>query len=307
MNGVAVFSSERLKGIDVFVCVADMGSFTGAAEKLNLTSSAVSKSITRLEGRLKSRLLDRTTRRLALTDAGTAFYRTCTGVLANLEEAELLLQADSTEPKGRVRIDLPASYGRLHALPIILRCVAQNPLLLPHVTFSDRLVDPVEEGIDILVRIGGPDRWPDALERQYIGVERYMFCASPAYLAKHGEPLTEKDLEQHHCIVYGRADGTVNPWRFAGAKAGDSERRVLPGQIAVGDGEGQVIAALAGLGVTQLPTWLVKNELEKGTLVEVLPHLATAGFPLNVVWLKSRQRLPKIRVLLDAFTAELSP
>ena len=135
-----MFSSERLKGLDVFVCVAETGSFTAAAERLNVTRSAISKAITRLEARLDTRLFNRTTRRLALTDAGVRFYRTCTNVLGELEEAELSLHAHNTEPMGRVRIDLPAAYGRLHALGVILRCVEAHELLVPHISFSDRYV-----------------------------------------------------------------------------------------------------------------------------------------------------------------------
>jgi len=302
-----VFSSERLKGIDVFVSVADLGSFTAAAERLNLTSSAVSKSIARLETRLDTRLFKRTTRRLSLTDAGTLFYRTCTGVLADLEEAELSLHAESAEPKGKVRIDLPASFGRLHALPVILKFVADHPMLLPHISFSDRFVDPVEEGIDIVVRIGGPDVWPAALGHQYLGAERLIFCASPAYLRQHGEPLTDRDLEQHSCVVYGRSDGLVNPWHIAGTQTGDMERRVLNGRIAIGDGESQAIAVVAGHGIAQLPTWAVKRQLDDGSLVEVLAHLATEGLPMNLVWLKSRQALPKVSALLHALSECLTP
>lgn len=124
-----MFSSERLKGIDVFVCVAQYGSFTAAAEKMNLTASAVSKGIARLEKRLDARLFQRTTRTLALTDAGAAFLRTCTGVLADLEDAELSLQAENTEPRGRVRIDLPGPYGRVQVLPILLPWLQAHPLV----------------------------------------------------------------------------------------------------------------------------------------------------------------------------------
>ena len=301
-----MFSSERLKGIDVFVCVAETGSFTAAAERLNLTGSAISKGIARLEARLDIRLFNRTTRRLSLTDAGVRFYRTCTNVLGELEEAEMALHAQNTEPMGRVRIDLPAAYGRLHALGIILRCVADHALLLPHISFSDRFVDPVEEDIDIVVRIGGSAIWPDALGRRYLGTERLVFCASPHYLMKHGEPRAEHDLEHHSCVVYGRADGMVNPWHFAGTHGGGAERRVLPARIAVGDGEGQAAAVLAGQGIAQLPTWLIKQALEAGTLVEVLPHLATDGSPLNLVWLKRRQSQPKVSVLLEALGASLT-
>ena len=302
-----MFASERLKGIDVFVCVADVGSFAAAAARLNLSSSAISKGMARLEGRLQTRLFHRTTRRLSLTDAGAAFYRTCSGVLADLEEAELALSAEATELRGRVRIDLPASYGRLHALPVILKFVEDHALLLPHVSFSDRFVDPVELGIDLLVRIGGPDTWPSALGHRFLGNERLIFCAAPSYLRQHGVPQLEADLAQHSCVVYGRSDGLVNPWLFAGAQPGDLERRVVPGRMAVGDAESQAIAVSRGHGIAQLPTWLVSQQLDASTLVEVLPQLATDGLPINLVWLKSRQGLPKVSALLDALAACLTP
>ena len=302
-----MYSSERLKGIDVFVCVADVGSFTAAAERLNLTSSAVSKGIARLESRLRVRLFNRTTRRLSLTDAGIEFYRTCAGVLANLEEAELALHAEAEEPRGKVRIDLPASYGRLHALPAILQFVEDHPLLNPHISFSDRFVDLVEEGVDIVVRIGGADTWPAALGRRFLGMQRLIFCAAPAYLRKYGEPQSDRDLEQHQCISYGATDGLLRPWYFAGAQPGEMEQRVLPARIAVGDGEGQVMAVLAGHGVAQLPTWLVRHHLDQGSLVEVLPQLATDGLPLNLVWLKSREKLPKVSAMLEMLSACLTP
>lgn len=302
-----MFSSERLKGIDVFVCVAETGSFTAAAERLSLTGSAVSKGIARLEARLGTRLFHRTTRRLSLTDAGGRFYRTCTHVLGELEEAEMALNTQGLEPMGRVRIDLPAAYGRLYALGVILQCVEDHALLLPHISFSDRFVDPVEEDIDIVVRIGGSDIWPEALGRRYLGTERLVFCASPKYLMKYGEPKTEHDLKHHSCVVYGRGDGMVNPWHFPGPEGNSMERRVLPARIAVGDGEGQAAAVLAGCGIAQLPTWLIKHALQVGTLVEVLPHLATDGLPMNLVWLKRRQSQPKVSVLLAALGASLTP
>jgi len=294
-----MFSSERLKGIDVFVAVTDLGSFTAAAKRLNLTSSAVSKSVARLENRLCTQLFSRTTRRLALTEAGAVFYKTCTSVLADLEEVEHALLAEGNEPHGKIRIDLPASYGRLHVLPLILEFLRAHPLLQPHISFSDRFVDPVHEGIDILVRIGGPDAWPAALGHQYFGSQRMMFCASPSYLQTHGAPETERDLDNHHCVGYGLADGMVSPWYFKGRLPGDVERRTVQARIAVGDGEGEVSAILAGHGIGQLPTWLIQKHLDAGTLVEVLPELALDSMPMNLVWQKSRESLPKVRALLD--------
>jgi DNA-binding transcriptional LysR family regulator len=302
-----MFNSERLKGIDVFVCVADVGSFTGAAERLNLTNSAVSKGIARLESRLGSKLFHRTTRQLSLTDAGKIFYRTCTGVLADLEEVELALNSEHAEPRGRVRIDVPASYGRLHVLPVILKYIELHPQLQPHISFSDRYIDLVEDSVDIVVRIGGPDIWPGTLEHKYLGSERLIFCASPFYLAKRGTPTTEAELEQHGCVLYGRADGLVNPLYFKGKQPREIERRFFPGHIAIGDGEGQVAAVLAGLGIAQLPLWLTNEHLRDGTLVEVLPHLATDGSQMNLVWPKSRQALAKVQAILEVFSLCLSP
>ncbi|MGJ3438904.1 LysR family transcriptional regulator [Pseudomonas sp. Je.1.5.c] len=302
-----MYSSERLKGIDVFVATADLGSFTAAAERLNLTSSAVSKSVARLEGRLGVRLFNRTTRKLSLTEAGTAFYRTCTAVLADLEEVEHALVSAGNEPHGKVRIDLPASYGRMHVLPLILDFIGLHPLLQPHISFSDRFVDPVHEGIDIVVRIGGPDAWPANLGHRYFGAQRLIFCAAPAYLERHGVPRSERDLDAHHCVGYGQADGLVSPWYFKGRQPGEMERRTVQARIAVGDGEGEVAAVLAGHGIGQLPTWLTQRHLDSGALVEVLPQLATDGLPMNLVWLKSRESLPKVRALLDYLLPRLAP
>lgn len=305
--GQPVFSSERLKGIDVFVIVADLGSFTAAAERLNLTNSAVSKSVARLEGRLGVRLFRRTTRRLSLTESGETFYRTCVGVLADLEEVETSLTSIHTEPQGKVRIDLPASYGRLHVLPLILEFMKQYPRLSPHISFADRYVDPVHEGIDIVVRIGGSDAWPAAVGHQFLGNPKLIFCASPDYLRQYGSPESEADLDGHLCVGYGQNDGMAIPWFFKGRQKGEMERRIIHPHIAVGDGEGEVMAVLAGMGIAQLPTWLVQAHLDSGRLVEVLPHLATPGLPINLLWLKSREALPKVSGLIAYLGANLTP
>lgn len=301
-----MFSSERLKGIDVFVCVAQAGSFKAAAEKMHLTGSAISKSIARLESRLGARLFERTTRRLALTDAGTAFYRTCTGVLADLEEAELALQADVSEPRGRLRIDLPGAFGRARVLPIILHWLEEHPGLVPHISFSDGFVDPFQEGVEVLVRIGGADSWPDSVGYRYLGREWHVLCAAPAYLARWGTPLTEGDLDDHQCIAFGWVDGNVSPWSFAADPGGAPQRRPVPARLVLGNGEALLMAAVAGNGIAQLPSWLIQQQLADGTLVEVLPHLASEGLPIHLAWIKSRQALPRVGALLQVLAAELT-
>lgn len=296
--------SERLKGIEAFVATADAGSFTAAAERLSLTNSAVSKSVARLEDRLGSRLFERTTRRLALTDAGTAFYSTCVRVLADLEEAEAVLAAQRYEPVGRLRLDAPAAFGRLQVWPLLLRFAQQHPHLRPHVSLTDRFVDLLEEGIDVAVRIGGPDHWPASLGHRYLGSERLIFCASPGYLARSGTPASPADLSRHDAVLYGKADGSTSPWLIA-HDAGAVERRTMEGRIVVGSGEAQVAAVKAGCGIAQLATWLVREDLASGALVPILPGYTTDGLPLNLVWPVGRQLLPKVHTILDLLASEL--
>ena len=233
--------NERLKGLETFVAVADAGSFTAAAERLHLTNSAVGKAIARLEGRLNRQLFDRSTRRLAMTDAGEAFYRVCVRVLEELEAAERILAADDIVPSGRLRVDLPATFGRLQAMPALLAFAGQYPQIMPHASFTDRFVDPVEDGLDVVVRIGGPDTWPAALGYRYLGREELIFCAAPAYLAQHGTPASVDELLTHAAVLYGRADGSTSPWLIQDGAA-PLARQHVAGRIVLGQAEAQVAA-----------------------------------------------------------------
>ena len=297
-------STERLKGIDVFVAAAAAGSFAAAAERLNLTGSAVGKSIARLEARLGTRLFERTTRTLRLTDAGTAFHRVCTRVLEDIESAERVLSAGSDEPSGRLRIDLPATFGRRKAMAPLMAFAGDHPAVQLHVSFSDRFVDIVDEGIDLAVRIGGADVWPASLGHRFLGHERLVFCASPAYLAQRGVPLAVADLAGHDAVGYGRADGATSPWLIS-AGAAPTERRVADSRIVVGDGEALLGAVIAGLGVAQLATWLADAALQAGQLVPILPGHDRDGLPLHIVWPRSKQLLPKVDSVLNHLTRQL--
>jgi len=298
-------ASERLKDIDLFVCVANAGSFNAAAERLNLTPSAVSKGVARLERRLQVRLFERTTRRLALTDGGAAYYRTCSRVLGDLEDAEQALNEAHSTPSGHLRIDLPASFGRLHALPAVLAFAAQHPRLQPHITLSDRFVDLAEDGIDIVVRIGGPHSWQPGIEHHYLGNQRLVFCAAPAYLARHGTPRDEDELRAHGCVLYACTDGSTPALHFTGARLGVDLLKPMPGRLAIGDGEGQAMAVMAGLGIAQLPTWLVQRQLDDGSLVQVLPECEVQGLPIHLAWRRNRGHLPKVSALVQALTVSL--
>lgn len=306
LEGPAIVnSSERLKGIDVFVAVAAAGSFAAAADRLNLTGSAVGKSIARLEARLSTRLFERTTRKLQLTDAGTAFHRVCLRVLEDIESAERVLASDSAEPSGRLRVDVPATFGRRQVMAWLMAFAADHPSVQLHVSFTDRFVDVVDDGIDVAVRIGGADTWPANLGHRFLGKERLIFCASPAYLERKGVPATLEDLlSSHDAITYGRADGTASPWLiFQGA--GPTERRAVDSRIVVGDGEAQLDAVVAGLGVAQLATWLAGDALRAGQLVPILPDYDLDGLPLHIVWPRSKRLLPKVDSLLGHLAEHL--
>jgi DNA-binding transcriptional LysR family regulator len=296
--------SERLKGIEAFVCTADAGSFTAAGQRLNLTNSAVSKSVARLEARLGSRLFERTTRRLTLTDAGAAFYETCVRVLGDLADAEAVLAAHRSEIVGRLKVDVPVAFGRMQAMPLLLAFAERHPNLRPIITFTDRKVDIIEESVDVAIRIDASESWADNLGHRCLGSERVIVCAAPAYLDRLGRPERADDLSAFDCILYGRGDGSTINWRFA-TEPGNIEERPMEPRIVLGSAEAQVGAVKAGFGIAQLATWLIKDELARGELVEILPNLATVGLRLHLIWPRSRQLNPKVNALLEALTGGL--
>ena len=300
--------SDHLKGIAPFLATADAGSFTKAAERLHLSSSAVSKSVARLEERLGVILFERSTRRLKLSSAGQAYYATCKRVLQELTDAEGVLAEQEGELAGTVRIGVPASYGRMRVMPALIALCEKYPRLQPSIAFSDRFVDLFEERIDIAVRIGAPGHWPAALGQLHLGEERLIFCAAPSYLARRGTPVEIEELERHDCIAYGRGDGTASPWLFAkvAEHADGVERRVVTPRLIVGDAEAQTAAVLAGLGIAQQATWLLREHLASGAIVEVLPGYATPGLPLYLAWPLARQLTSKTGTLLQELKQRLS-
>lgn len=300
-----MYSSERLKGIDVFVSVVDAGSFTAASERLNLTNSAVGKAIARLESRLGVRLFERTTRRLSLTDAGQAFHRTCQRVLGELEEAEHVLKAEDTVPVGKLRIDLPATYGRMCVMPVLFDFMKVYPGVQPEISFTDRFVDLVEDGVDVAVRIGGGETWPAPIGYRFLGRERRIFCCAPSYLEKVGE--IEDDVEslgRLDSVLYRRPDGTPSPWLIQ-CRDAPIEHYSPAARLEVGSAESWVEAVSQGFGLAQISTWLIGERLAKSELVEVLPSLAVNGLPLYLQWQRSRQLLPKVDALLSHLGARL--
>lgn len=292
---------QRLKDIVPFVASVEGGSFAAAAERLHVTGSAISKSVSRLEARLGSTLLERTTRRLKLTDAGHAYYQTCIRIMEELAEAESVLAAQRSIPSGRLRLAVPNTYGRLCVMPRLITFCQHHPEIDISMTFSDRFIDLFDEGIDVAVRIGKTAEMPVSLGYRQLGREKMVFCASPAYLAREGRPESVEALLQHRAIVYERVDGSSKPWQFV-TEDGYPDWRTVPYHMALGDADAQLQAVLGGLGVAQMPTWLIRDALARGELERVLPHMQPDGLALTLVWPRRKQLLPKVDALLCALS-----
>ncbi len=295
---------EHIRGITAFVSAADAGGFTAAAERLGIAKSGLAKSVARLEARLGVRLFNRTTRRFALTAEGQSFYENCTRILADLESAEAELTAHRLEPRGRLRVDLPVAFGRRWVLPALIDIGARYPELALEVSFTDRRIDPVEEGVDLVVRIGDLDDSASLIARR-LGVQQSIVCASPAYLADRTKPISPDRLREHSCIVFGRA-GHLLPWWFLREKGG-AEEVAVTGRFVFNNSDAICDAALAGLGLALLSTWLIADHLRDGRLVPVLPEVKTRGFPIYALWPQTRQTNARARVVVDELANRFLP
>lgn len=288
--------TDHLNGITTFVATARLGSFTAAAEQLGLTKSAVGKSVNRLEERLGIKLFHRSTRKLSLTDDGEKFFASCQCAIDILEQAEAEVTSHITSPSGRVRIDLPAAFGRQRILPLILPITRQYPELNLTVTFTERFVDVIEEGIDLVIRIGELSDSSGLVARR-LTTQKLVICASPDYLASHPEPLSPDNIRDHHCIVGVRRNQPIS-WLLKQGN-GQIKRYTPPATHEFSDGEAMLTAALSGCGLSQLPMWLVSKYIDRGELVEVLPGHSGGEMPISAIWPKSKQLLPKIRYIVD--------
>lgn len=291
---------DRFAGIREFVLAVEKGSFTAAAVQLGVTGSAIGKSIGRLEARLGVQLLHRTTRRIDLTSEGEAYLASCRRVLEELDQSESFLATGHREPVGRLRIDLPTTFGRRHIAPVLLELAARHDRLDLSLTLRDQAVDMIGEGVDLAVRIGTLADYPDLIARR-LGEQHMVVCAAPGYLARKGTPLTHADLFHHDCLV-GWRRGVRPTWLLKG-----QDGAVVPHEIPVRheltDGDAMLDACLAGRGLAQLPVWLAGDSMAAGALVPVLRQLGGATMPINVVWQKIWHLQPKVRVTVDALVA----
>lgn len=283
-----------LSQLEMFVNVVDAGSFTGAAEALGVSKSHVSRQISALEDRLGARLLNRTTRKVILTDIGRVFHERCTRILEELEDAEAAVTSLQTSPRGRLRMSVPMSFGVRYIAPYLADFMAQYPELEVEVDFSDRRVDLVDDGYDLAIRIG---RLADSsLIARKLAPTLQVVCASPGYLEEHGEPHTPEDLKQHQCLLYTYDTGGLQTWRLEGP--GGEVVVHVKGRVVANNGDALVAAAEAGLGVLQIPDFLAASALRQGSLRQILPQWASSA-AVWAVYPHSRHLSAKVRVFVD--------
>ncbi len=293
--------NDRLNGISVFVQAVEAGSFSLAAERLHLTRSAVAKTIARIEERLGTRLFHRTTRMQTLTEDGQIYYERCVRALAELEAGEAALNSGRREPAGLLRVSAPVLFGRYCVAPSMLRLSAAHPELNVDISFTDRVVDLIDEGYDLAVRVG---TLPDSttLVSRRIGVQGMVVCAAAAYLDKHGRPRTIDELRQHNCIVYGR-NGSQFPWRLH-EEDGRVRELVFDTRLRFDDLQAIADAAIAGHGLAWLPCWLVSRYLHGGELEPVLDCGRITPADIHAVWPQTPYLPAKTRAAIDILLAE---
>ena len=289
-------SDESLRGITTFVVAANSASFTEASEKLGITKSAVGKSIARLEERLGTKLFHRSTRKLSLTSDGEAYFASCTTALEILDSAENSLSRRKESPSGVVRMDMPAFFGRHLMMPILINFSQRYPDIRFELSFNDRLVDPIEEGLDLVLRFSQL-KSTNELKSRRLGEQYLYLCASPTYLKRYGTPQELADLNHHICLMGYRCRAPL-AWQLK-----DVDEKIisyLPEKFhQIGDGDALLNACLSGMGIVQLPESMVKDHIENNTLVPVLPKFMPEPIPLHILWPCSKALVPKVRLLVD--------
>lgn len=293
---------DNLADIAVFVKVVERGSFTRAAEELELSKAVVSKYLTRLEERLGARLLHRTTRRLALTEAGSALFEQSRLALERIDEAQAALARFQSAPRGRLVVSAPTAFGLLHLGRLLPEFLAGHPGVTLDIRLDDRFVNLVAEGFDLAIRIG---RLTDStLVARKLAPSRQVVVASPAYLEARGAPRSPEELAQHNCFVYTLAAGG-NVWRFS--KRGKEVQVPVTGNLRLNSGILERDAAECGAGIAMLPTFYVGPLIAAGKLMVVLPDWKPPELGIYAVYPQTQHVAPKVRVFVDFLVGHFGP
>jgi DNA-binding transcriptional LysR family regulator len=294
---------DNLTDIAVFVRIVERGSFTLAAQDLSLSRAVVSKYVTRLEKRLGARLLHRTTRRLSLTEAGAALFEASRGAIERIEEAEAAVAQLQSEPRGRLRVSAPMSFGILHLGSAIADFSRAHPMISLELKLDDRYVNLVEDGIDVAIRIGALT--DSSLVARKLSSTRQIVCASPHYLAEHGEPEMPEDLATHNCLLYSYSSA-VNVWRFT-APDGREIPVAVSGNLRINNGIVEAEAAVAGMGILMSPAFYVGPLIRTRKLKQVLAKYKLAELGIHAVYPQRSQVPPKVRAFVDFLAKRFGP
>jgi LysR family transcriptional regulator, regulator for bpeEF and oprC len=289
---------ELFSELGVFTRVVELRSFTRAARALCLTPSGVSRSVTRLEERLGVRLLQRTTRSVSPTDDGLAYYARCSRILEALDEANLEMARAQRVPRGRLRVDAPQLLGQFILGPALPGFLAAWPELSVDVTFRDHRIDPVAEGVDVVLRLG--ELTDSELVARRLGRVRTVVVGAPSYFKRRRTPRTPAELSEHECVTY-LADGGSLPWRFR------EGARVVPGRLRTNSGAALVHAARAGLGLIQVFEFWVRDALAAGELRCALVTHEPEPRPLSALYARARHDLPRVRAFVEFAARLLAP
>lgn len=289
-----------LDGIEAFVHVADLGSFAAAARHLNISPSAVSKLVSRTEESLGTRLLNRSTRSISLTLEGRMFLERGRVILSELDAARLDISSVAAVPRGRLKISMPNIISFF--LPVIGSFQSEFPAIDLELDFSDRIVDVIEEGFDVVVRVG--QLADSRLTSRLIGNFQMQLVASPEYLERYGEPCSFESLEQHHCIQYRYpSTGRLEVWPFLESR----EHTVkFANQLVCNNADARLGLALQGRGIALMPTLLSERHIESGELVVVLAETVQKIYGLHLLWPTNKYAVPRIREFIGYFHRHLS-
>lgn len=287
---------DSLDSLRLFTRIVELGSFTRAADALNIPKATATHAIKELEARLGARLLERTTRQVRPTLDGRAYYERCAQVLADLDDAEASLTNFSANPRGTLRLDLHGTHASQIVLPRIGEFRARYPRIDLVVSSGDRLVDLVREGIDCVIRAGNPR--DSSLVVRRLALMPEIICASPEYLQRHGTPLHPDELITHQAVGFFSGNRDLR-YPFSVMIDGRVCEFDVSGWIAVNDAESYVSCALSGCGLVQVPRFHVENALCEGRLVQVLADWPCPGLPISVLYPQHRQHSPRVRVFID--------
>lgn len=285
---------DKLESLRAFTKVVQHGSFSEAARELRLSRSAVSKYVGDLEQTLGVQLLVRTTRSVSATESGLAYYERASAILADLEEADLAVTRLQAEPRGLLRVNAPMSFGTLHLGRAVADFMEAHPDLQIQLVLTDAIIDPVQEGFDVTIRIADPPS--SSLIARKIAPAPPIACAAPDYLARHGTPLHPRDLRRHRCLAYGHTT-TGNQWKLTGP---DGEHWIqLPWTLCANNGEVLRDAAVAGRGIALLPSFIAGPDLDQGRLQPILTDYRAHDLSIFAIYPPTRHLSSKVRLFID--------